>query len=195
MIVAVIALCLGLGGSAIAASDGVTKKQVKKIANKQIKKKAILKKNEGSLNVNSAKTATSATSAQTAGSVNGVTPVGLDYRSNSTAAETTIATVNGLQLIGTCASGSPELFVATTVNGAVFRSVSFDIFTNTDHSSNREDPFDVADGNQSVGVGDEIGSVEYMHPTAGGVSVSFMVEDEFGQSDPDCKITGVATAF
>ena len=40
MIIAVLALTLGLGGSAIAASGVLTKAQVKTVVNKQIKKKA-----------------------------------------------------------------------------------------------------------------------------------------------------------
>lgn len=65
-IVAMIALCLGLGGSAIAANE-LTKKDVrkiaKKVAKKQIEQRAVLKHEEGSLNVNSAKTADSAADA------------------------------------------------------------------------------------------------------------------------------------
>lgn len=63
MVVAMIALCLGVGGSAIAAG-GLTKSKVKQISSKQANK--VLTQREASLSVSHAKTATSADDAKTA---------------------------------------------------------------------------------------------------------------------------------
>jgi hypothetical protein len=68
MIVAMIALCLGLGGSAIAAGD-LTKQDVKKIAKKQAKKQ--LKANVAGSHVNLADKATTATKADNADKLGG----------------------------------------------------------------------------------------------------------------------------
>jgi hypothetical protein len=73
MIVAMIALCLGLGGSAIAASD-LSKRDVKKIAKKQANKR--INARESSLRVAHAATATNAENATNAGTAGvGLSPV------------------------------------------------------------------------------------------------------------------------
>ena len=148
MIVAVIALVLGLGGAAIAAD--LTKPQVKKIAkkvaNKQIKKKAILKSQEGSLNVNSAKTAGTATTAGSADSVDGVSAGGINYRVDATGAETTILNLGGLQFVASCPGGSLALEARTTVNDSALRGFAY--------NNNQAPPLienDVRDENFDVG--------------------------------------------
>ena len=72
MVIAMIALCLGLGGSAIAAGD-LTKSQVKKIAKKQAIKQIDAK--AGSLSVANAQNAVNAVTAQKASNIFGASSV------------------------------------------------------------------------------------------------------------------------
>jgi hypothetical protein len=127
LIVAVIALVAALGGGAVA---GVTisklnkkeRKQVKRIAKQQGKKqsKRQITKREPTLNVNSAKSATTAQSAATAEnatSANGVKPVVVDYAESWTRPpqpEQVLFDEGGLQLRGRCeASGYTKLIFAS----------------------------------------------------------------------------------
>src|ERR687889_475695 len=109
MIIAVIALVLGLGGAAIAAD--LTKPQVKKIAkkvaNKQIKKKAILKKDEGKLRVAHAENAANA------GTVNGLKVSKVDYGS-SEPGPLAVFNEGGLTITADCAGGSVSLTATTS---------------------------------------------------------------------------------
>ena len=191
MIIAVIALVLGLGGAAIAAD--LTKPQVKKIAkkvaNKQIKKKAILKSQEGSLNVNSAKTADTAANAA---AVNGVRVVGMDYRANYGDASAEVLNVPGLTIRVDCVTGPNDLEVIATVTtpgefesgstsgGAVENSLSG---TNVPG-----DTFDLVDGDDNAIVGNTV-----FHGYNGDVVELTWAADD-GNGDFDCVFAGTATS-
>ena len=123
MIVAVIALVLGLGGAAIAAD--LTKPQVKKIAkkvaNKQIKKKALLKSQEGNLNVNSAKTVDTVRTFKV--NLNETAPGG---------AETTLFTHGPLSATARCIDGGGDdtaviVYARTTEAGSAYGDGSNDV--------------------------------------------------------------------
>ncbi len=96
MVVAMVALIAALGGTAI-AGGALNKKKAKKIANSQITKRA------PGLSVASAK---SATSAGTAGNVNGVVVTHFFAQDSPGVGFHTIATVGGLTIQASCL-GSP----------------------------------------------------------------------------------------
>jgi hypothetical protein len=116
MVVAMIALCLGLGGSAIAAG-GVTKSQMKKIAKKQANKQ--INKREAGLSVAHAKTADSATNAQAAtnaSAVGGNSVTKFTFLAPDGTGSTELFNVNGLRMTASCPDSSlrPDIKASAT---------------------------------------------------------------------------------
>jgi hypothetical protein len=119
MLIAVIALVLGLGGAAIAAD--LTKPQVKKIAkkvaNKQIKKKA------PGLSVAHAKTADSATTAQTAtaaSTVGGNSVTKFTFLAPEGTGTTELFNGQGLRITAACPDASLRPQIEASATGTVF---------------------------------------------------------------------------
>ncbi|MGH3030950.1 MAG: hypothetical protein ACRDNE_09335 [Gaiellaceae bacterium] len=119
MIVAAVALSFALAGSAVAGTGAVTakldkteKKQVKKIAKKQANKQ--VNKREAGLNVNSAKTADSAT---TAGQLANLTVQRVEFDVADNTANGAIATCpDGQQVIsGGVITGANDAYITNSV--------------------------------------------------------------------------------
>ena len=141
MIVAVIALALGMVGTAVAGTDGLnaklSKSKVKKIADKEIAKKApgLSVSHAGSADsattANSANRADSADSATTAGSANGVTPVKINFTPTGNASGT-VFHAGGLKIDATCSGGSlTQLDATVDADGGRFAGYAEDILNET----------------------------------------------------------------
>ena len=198
MIVAMIALCLGLGGSAIAASD-LTKKDVKKIAkkvaNKQIKKKAILKKDEGKLNVNSAKTAGTAGAAATAGNVNGVVLTKVNFVANEVTGDTTIFSGGGLTLTASCAAGAELGLEATTSKADSSINVTVTDINDTIESDGivdgnfDDESFDMHLSNDGNGE-----RIAFVYDAPDGTAVTGVLTADENGTGGDCQVHGHVTS-
>jgi hypothetical protein len=135
MVVAVVALSLAVGGTAIAGpgaiSEKITKSKVKKIAKKQGKKQAnkLLNKRESGLNVASAVDATNATNAtnaanaDNAAAVNGVSLAKVSLHMPAGTPDQTMFSGNGLTMLAGCSGGSALSITATTSVDANFGAV------------------------------------------------------------------------
>ena len=209
MIVAVIALVLGLGGAAVAAD--LSKSQVKKIAKKQADKR--LKANVNGSHVNLADKATSADSATNAANaanatnaanaanaaaVNGVGIVPISHRSGNVT-NAVFATAGELTFRVTCAAGV-ETITATTTNTA---SSEISAISNeaggTDASAAQirgtlDDSFDDTDTFPVGPDGGDTSERQYhvMYSSDGGQNVvaEFVTEDSVGGSN--CTVSGFA---
>ena len=182
MIVAVIALVLGLGGAAIAAD--LTKPQVKKIAkkvaNKQIKKKALLKSQEGSLNVNSAK------SADNAATVNGVSVQRVFTQTAPNTGPVDVFNAGGLRMTLACAAnGDYTITLVSQVNGSRLLTESNGGQVDLDSGED----FDLTNAN--FGERDEF---TFTTPTGAGVTGDLLTDDPGSPSDTACTVSGVIFA-
>jgi hypothetical protein len=194
MIVAVIALCLGLGGAAIAAD--LTKPQVKKIAkkvaNKQIKKKA------PGLSVAHARTADSATTAQNAtnaSTVGGNSITKISFLAPANTGSTELFNANGLRITASCdgsvrpqieasATGTPQGVLKVEGNG-----FGGTIFVDEFSYNSADTPVDI-DGGRDRGVAE----LSFFREDGLVVTVNYSWDDGVRFPDPVCGVGGHAIA-
>jgi hypothetical protein len=192
MIVAVIALCLGLGGAAIAAD--LTKPQVKKIAkkvaNKQIKKKA------PGLSVAHAKTADSATNAQvatTASTVGGNSITKFTFLAPEGTGSTELFNGQGLRIAASCPDSSLRPDIEASATGAPFGVLKVDgvgfpggtpIFVDEFSFNSADTPVDI-DGDDDRGVAE----LSFFREDGTVVTVSYSWDD--GVHPPPNAVCGV----
>lgn len=193
-IIAALALTFAIAGTAIAApgatTSAVKKSTVKKIANKQIDKA------EPGLNVNSAKTADSATNADNASTVNNVGVARVTYKQDSVSAAQTIFSGAGLTIQAACAVTDDLTLSATTskADSAIYASV-VDTDDPTDNNFNADleggdfdvgDSFDLLAGNDG-----NPGLITFEYDSNDGSSVSGTLSaDENNPIGDDCQVHG-----
>jgi hypothetical protein len=181
LVLAIVALIAALGGSA-AAGGFVTKKRAKKIADSEIIRLAPL------LSVAKSKVADSS------GVANRVGPLAaasIDYRAASGAGRTTITTINGLILEGSCPSSNTLFEVSSTTPGAFHSAGISDAGTPVTGSDSNLQPGEHKAVNGSAGIG-EVGTLNFLTPGAAQVTMMFQTEDDPGGGFTACSISGHA---
>lgn len=195
----VLALAVAMGGTGYAAV---------KIGGNQIKNNAITSKkikndtvtgsdvNEASLaKVPSAGTADSATTATTAGKVNGVAPAKVFYRSGSAAA-TPIFTGAGLTITATCNANVLTLIATTTKQDSSIYSYFVDVEGNVFDGNDAENPsfdvginFDLLDGDDASLQDPAI--ITFVYDTSDGAVVTGTLSTDNADGGPDlCSVAG-----
>jgi hypothetical protein len=182
-VIAIVALVAALGGSA-AAGGFVTKKKAKKIADSEIIRLAPL------LSVAKSKVADSS------GVANRVGPLAaasIDFRAGSGTGRTTITTIDGLVLEGSCPSGNTLFEVSTTTPGA-FHSAGVNDAGNAVTGSDPDlQPGEHQTVNDTAGTG-EVGTLDFLTPGGAQVTMTFQTENDpgAGAGFTDCSISGHA---
>jgi hypothetical protein len=180
MVIAIVALIAALGGTAIAGGV-LNKKKVNKIVTNRAP----------GLSVSHAKTADSATNANTANTVGGLHVVNFHLNGASPIANQKILDLNGLQLFASCASGSVTATAQTTVNGGEISAWSDDASSTAnaqafDDSFNVGDTFTLPEATHS----DTLSSGAY---TGGNLqTVRFFYNEEDSIGGQDCLFNGYA---
>jgi hypothetical protein len=196
MMVALVALALALGGTAVA--DGITAKldraektQVKKIAKKQANKRITAR--APGLAVASARTAASADS------LNGLRVLPIKHQGPAGSGDVTVLDTAGLQIrVDDCTSGQEELRATTTIAGGEITVVSDDaggpdaaaVQISHEHDSDfgPGDDFDLTEAISAVD--DRIYQLHYTGGDGRLVSASIATEGDIGGLD--CVVSGYA---
>lgn len=222
MIIALIALFVALSGTAVAATslakNSVGSKQIRKnaVTSSKIKANSVTgsKVKNGSLtgadiNLGSIGTVPSATTAGSAGSVNGVTPTKVNYQSQSGAGATEFFNAGGLKLQGSCTAGQLSVIANPTTDNGMIHVANANLSSQTSPDGNKifyeeDDNFDTTDnfdalpdGNAAAGTGKDSVQGTLTYAAAGGsvVTITFLAESDvnlLGGSN-DCFMIGTAS--
>ena len=190
MVVAAVALSFALAGSAIAGTgalkQAITKSTVKKIAKKQANK--VLNQRESSLNVNSAKTANTATNAN---AVDGVSAqkVNLQLLAGTGG---TVWSGGGFTMTAACSAGSALSFNATTTVDANFAAEVFEVnagtFVGVNQTQNLFNPGDNLNPFGAANLNGALADFEYQGTTGTSVSGHLQTDEFVGGG---CRVSGM----
>jgi hypothetical protein len=202
IVIVALALVAALAGTALAGPDAVTsaitKKKVKKIARKQIKKLApgLSVANAETAGVanraTTADTADSATQAQNANTANGVKPIKVSFAAPSGTPPTAFVNQGGVRIRGECTAGG-EARLELTNTGASGALVQF-AEVNADGTTAAAPNLAMGSGTmQSVSTGAfpiNIRTVTVTYRAAGGTELSGDVVIARGAGAAQCVIAG-----
>ncbi len=187
-IIAIFALFLAFGGGAYAATkiDGKRLK-ARSVAAKKIKVNTLTGNEINESTLGTVPRASAATHADTASTVGGVSLKGFHYQTIFSGGKQTLFSLEGLTLTATCSSGRVD--AQTSVDNSY---ISSSWVTPGGVSAGASDTdFDVADGAFLVNTttAAETGTVEYVRPDGGRVSVSLQAD-----MASNCTVSGHAMA-
>jgi hypothetical protein len=183
LVVAIVALIAALGGT-VFAGKLLTKKKAKRIADREITRLA------PTLSVAKAK------GADSAGVANKVGPLGatsVDFRAPSGTGRSTITTIDGLILEGSCPSGNTLFEVSSATTGAFHSAALPDTGTPISVNDPGLQPGEHRSVNQSAGT-EAVGTLHFLTSDGAQVTMSFQTQDDpgGGSTFTDCSISGHA---
>ncbi len=199
MVVAAVALCFAMVGTAVAGTDGLsnklTKSKVKSIAKKQADKR--LKANVAGSHVNTADNATNATNAITAQNVGGVQAKAFSTESLVTGDDVPVVNAGGLVLTMNCGAGiNVDATAATEANNARISSTFTSEMLEADGSNevifNVDEDFDVGNNFDATPAGLDEGETALTYHAANGTTVSAVFRTSQGGAQ-GCIVEGTLT--
>jgi hypothetical protein len=192
LVISAIALIVAVGGGTFAIAASSDKKQdtkiARKVANKQITKRAPKLSVKHATSADSATDATNAdhassadtatnaanaSSASNADTVGGVTVKGFSYQTPSIGSKATLFSLDGLTLTAVCSSGRVD--ARTSVDHAYISSAW--VTPSDVPEADSDTDFNTADiFAANIGTGPRTGSIEYVQPNGRRVSVSLQAD-------------------
>jgi hypothetical protein len=187
LVIAVVALIAALGGTAV-AGGAINKKKAKNIANNVVTQRAPGLSVSHANTANSANSASSANTANVANKVGPLSAANIDYRSTSGAPETTITTLDGLTLLGSCPADATLFRV--NGNGGAFHSVGITdgAVAKTAEDTTLTTPLTINTG----ATNEEVGVIDYLTSAGAQVTMTYQTEDDADNFGTDCSISGQA---